>query len=203
MKKYFLIGVGSLLLFVACKTAKNKGTTNSNSNHQEPAPTISKAFIPHSPGSYWAYENTNYKSGQSSSMDTLKVLSSEQTPEGIKVDLNHARWMVKAKGDSIWVRCRGRGGGEFLQPLYHRTEGEGTFSTCKGDVLFQASVSKLKNPMEVNGKSYNNCYRYQITANEVVFVADGIGIIRREYYDINQKLYLESNLLNYFIAKDE
>lgn len=185
------------LSFTACKTIQNNN--NSNGNNGEGQPSKSTAIIPYDMGNYWVYKYVYHlqKPNQAIAPDTLKVLRHNKTDEGLKVDLNTQKWLVKAKGDSIFVRCQGRGGGEFSQPLYHRTDKSSQFSTCKGDVMMQAKVEKLAEPMEVNGKSYKNIYRFEITPQEIFYLSDGVGIIKWEYYNLQKQLRLERILIDY------
>jgi hypothetical protein len=195
MKYFFYCCIFLSVGLTACKTAQNNNNSNGN-NGEDPAPTKT-AIIPYDIGNYWVYKYVFHLNENSAKPDTLKVLRHEQTAEGLKVDLNTQKWMVKAKGDSIFVRCQGRGGGEFVQPLYHRTEKSSEFSTCKGDVIMRARVEKLAEPMEVNGKSYEKVYRFELTPQEIFYLADGIGVIKWEYYNVQNKLMTERILMEY------
>lgn len=192
--KYLIYCCGLLLFFTACKTTQNN---NSNGNSGDNQSSKSSAIIPYDMGNYWVYKYVFHLNENKAKPDTLKVLRHNKTAEGLKVDLNTQKWLVKAKGDSIFVRCQGRGGGEFSRPLYHRTDKSAQFSTCKGDVMMQAKVEKLAEPMEVNGKSYKNIYRFEITPQEIFYLSDGIGIIKWEYYNLQKQLRLERLLIDY------
>ncbi len=182
-------------LILSLSTCKTKQT------HSTLKPVNQQAIIPYQVGNYWIYQPIAHlkKPAIDYPNDTLLVLSHEQSAEGLKVNLNTAKWLVKANGDSIFVRCQGRGGGEFVMPLYHRTSNTATFSTCLGDVMIDAKVQKLKDPVQVQGKSYKNCYRFEITPNEIFFLADGIGVIKWEYYNQSQELMHERVLIDYQI----
>lgn len=192
--KYLIYCCGLLLFFTACKTTQNNNSNGSSGDNQS---SKSSAIIPYDMGNYWVYKYVFHLNENKAKPDTLKVLRHNKTAEGLNVDLNTQKWLVKAKGDSIFVRCQGRGGGEFSMPLYHRTEKSSQFSTCKGDVMMQAKVEKIAEPMEVNGKSYKNIYRFEITPQEIFYLSDGIGVIKWEYYNVQNKLMTERILIDY------
>jgi hypothetical protein len=168
--------------FVACKTGKNS---------QQPDNGDKKAFIPQSIGNYWVYQSTT------GDIDTLKILSHEKTAEGLKVNLNSEKWLIKAGGDSIFVRCNTRGGGEFVMPLYIRSMQESTYNSCLGDVLIEVNASKLAEAQTVKGKTYKNCYLFELKPYTKVIVADGIGVIKYTYLDLDGKIQSERLLTSY------
>lgn len=192
MSKTVLVLICSLFfVLLSCKTPQP---------HNNNAQPTKKAFIPYSVGTFWVYESIDHQNaGIAPFVDTLRVLRHEQTANGLKVDLNQGKWVAKAGGDSIYILCQTRGGGGFEMPLYHRSESESTYSSCKGDVMIQVIASKLAEPQVVKGKTYKNCYQFDLKPYERVIVADGVGVIKREYFDLNKKLMTEQLLVNYTI----
>jgi len=168
---------------IACKTGKNL---------QQPTNSDKKPFIPQTIGNYWVYESTIEQY-----IDTLKILSHEKTAAGLKVNLNSEKWLVKAGVDSIFVRCNTRGGGEFVMPLYIRSAQESSYNTCLGDILTEVKGSKLAEAQTVKGKTYKNCYLFEIKPYTKVIVADGIGVIKYTYLDLDGKIQSERLLTTY------
>jgi hypothetical protein len=170
-----------LLIFGACKSSKHC---------QKSKAISSKTLIPYEIGNYWVY-----KSVELNQIDTLKVVSHQQSDEGLKVDLNFEKWLIK--GDTIFVRCQSRGAAEFSMPLYLKTDKGSSYTTCMGDVVMEVKASKLKEDQNVNGKTYTNCYLFEILPYRKVIIADGIGIIRSTYQDAEGKEQMEAILLDY------
>ena len=195
MKNIFLAMSGLLFMTIACKTPRNGPNTGNI-----PETAKKKAFIPHAVGSFWVYETIQHlKNGSDeSSIDTIKVVEHQQREDGLLVVLNQGKWVAKKNSDSIYVYCQGRGGGGFIMPLYQRSEQTSTYSTCMGDVMFEMTAKKLVNEVEVKGKSYKNCYEFSMNSEQKTIVADGIGVIKKMYYD-GDRLMSEQVLLNYSV----
>ena len=78
-----------LLIFGACKST----------NHcQKSKADCGKTLSPYEVDNFWVY-----KSVELNQIDTLRVESHQKTEDGVKVDLNFEKWLIK--GDSIFVRC--------------------------------------------------------------------------------------------------
>ena len=46
---------------------------------------------------------------------------------------------------------------------------------------------------------YKNCYQYVLSPYEKIIVADGVGVIKKEFYGIDKKLATEQFLVNYAV----
>lgn len=187
MKKLIYLSVLTALFF-ACKGAKNNQGNSSTAN-------LSKDFIPYSIGTYWVYESTN-----EGIVDTLKVISHEETEKGIKVDLNTEKWLIVSE-DSVFVRCNTRGGGEFTMPLYLRVKDKMEYGTCMGDVVTKVEAQKLMGPQVINGKAYIDCTEYFIKPYKKVIVADRVGPIKYTYLDLDGKVQSERILKDFYLQK--
>ncbi len=170
-----------LLIFGACKSAKHCQTSKAD---------CGKTLIPYEVGNYWVY-----KSVELNQIDTLRVISHQKSEDGLKVDLNFEKWLIK--GDTIFVRCQSRGAAEFTMPLYIRPDKTSSYTTCMGDVVMEVKASKIAEDQKVNGKTYKNCYLFEILPYRKVIIADGIGIIRSTYQDAEGKEQMEAILLDY------
>ena len=197
MSKLALITLFALFtVLMACKSTKS----NSGSNTGTTTTIDKKAFIPHSVGTFWVYEYVDHQNPEGTVfVDTLKVMAHEKSEEGLKIILNQAKWIVKGGGDSIFVYCQGRGGGGFAMPMFHRTITATTYGSCKGDVVMQVTVSKLYEPVIVKGRTYKNCYQYDMKPYEKIIVAEGVGVIKKEFYGVNNKLATEQLLINHAV----
>ncbi len=183
-----------LVFLAACKTQKPNPT----------APKSKTAFIPHDIGQYWVYEYSDFQNPDTKPYkDTLKVLKHEQSAEGLKVDLNQGRWLIKAGGDSIFTRCATRGGPEFSMPRYQRCEGESEFQSCMGDVVQAAKVKKMNEAQQIKGKTYTGCYQFNFQPYFEVIVCEGVGIVRQAYHDLNGKIMNESLLIEHGKNKEQ
>lgn len=167
------------MVFFSCRTAKKSENIIEN-----------KSFIPYTNGTYWVFKDSE------GFIDTLKVLSSEKTADGLKVDLNSEKWLVKSP-DSIFVRCQTRGGGEFTMPLFIKTKESAEYNTCLGDVVTQVDVKRLREPQVISGKAFIDCTEYFIKPYTKVIVADRVGPVRYIYLDIDGTIKSERNLLDF------
>jgi len=172
---YFTV---ALFLFTSCRSTKKTKEIKETS------------FIAYTTGSYWVFKDSE------GFVDTLTVLSSEKTAEGIKVDLNSEKWLIKSP-DSIFVRCQTRGGGEFSMPLYINTKESAEYNTCLGDVVTQVEVKRLKEPKVISGKSYTDCTEYFIKPYTKVIIADRVGPVKYIYLDIDGTIKSERNLIDF------
>jgi hypothetical protein len=176
--RIFLYFTLALFLFTSCRSTK------------KPKEIKESSFIPYTTGSYWVFKDSE------GFVDTLKVLSSEKTAEGLKVDLNSEKWLIKSP-DSIFVRCQTRGGGEFTMPLFIKTKATAEYNTCLGDVVTQVDVTRLKEPLVIAGKAYIDCTEYFIKPYSKVIVADRVGPVKYIYLDIDGTIKSERNLLDF------
>jgi hypothetical protein len=167
---------------MACRRGKDNRNLAEKSN-----------FVPYGQGSYWVYKETE------GYVDTLKVLKLENTYEGIKVDLNSQKWLVKSP-DSIFIRCQGRGVGEFSMPLFIKTKENITYITCLGDVVTEVVAQRLLGPQVVNEKAYINCTEYFIKPYTKIIVADKVGPIKYIYLDLDGEIKSERNLIDFKVV---
>jgi hypothetical protein len=178
MKNYlyfFLI----LFLSFSCRCAKDKGSIS-----------IPTGFIPYEPGQYWVYKDSE------GFVDTLKIEQYEKSAEGIKVDLNSQKWLIKSP-DSIFVRCQSRGGGEFSMPLFIKIKDKTEYNTCLGDVVTVVEAQRLKEPQVISGKAYIDCTEYFIKPYTKVIVADRVGPIKYTYLDVDGQIKSERVIIDF------
>ena len=168
-----------ILTFLSCRSSKETGYSPEN-----------KSFIPLNNGTYWVFKDSE------GFVDTLKVLSSEKTADGLKVDLNSEKWLVKSP-DSIFVRCQTRGGGEFTMPLFIKTKETTEYNTCLGDVVTQVDVKRLREPQVISGKAFIDCTEYFIKPYTKMIVADRVGPVKYIYLDIDGTIKSERNLIDF------
>ena len=178
--QYSIISIAIVtIIFFSCRTSKETGKNPDNNS-----------FIPYTIGTYWVFKDSE------GYVDTLKVLYSEKTAEGIKVDLNSQKWLIKSP-DSVFVRCQTRGGGEFSMPLFISTKESAEYNTCLGDVVTQVEVKRIKEPKVISGKAYTDCTEYFIKPYTKVIVADRVGPVKYTYLDIDGTVKSERNLIDF------
>jgi hypothetical protein len=180
---FFLI----ILTTMACRRGKENRNLAEKTN-----------FVPYGPGSYWVFKETD------GYIDTLKILKLENTSEGVKVDLNTQKWLVKSP-DSIFVRCQTRGripseGAEFIMPLFIKTKDNIIYNTCLGDVVTEVVAQRLLAPQVVNEKAYIDCTEYFIKPYTKIIVADKVGPIKYIYLDLDGEIKSERNLIDFKVV---
>ncbi|EJF53612.1 hypothetical protein SapgrDRAFT_1920 [Saprospira grandis DSM 2844] len=170
-------------------------------NKKLPSQTPQKtAFVPSQKGTVWTYRYTFHNQEKEPIEQKLELLQTEQKADGLYLDLNQAKWMLR--NDSLFVRCQGRGGGEFLAPLYLPTADSCTYNTCKGDVFMQVEAKRLP-PKEILGKRYEDRFSYQIGPYERVEYARGLGLTLHQYFGIGQKLETQMELIDFQLGVGE
>jgi hypothetical protein len=182
----------SLMLLFGCKSTQKSSSAEMNQTEMN----VTKIdFIPTNTGNYWVYQSL-----ETTEIDTVFVLSKEKTEKGFKVDLTDSKWLIP-HADSIFIRCQGRGGGEFTMPLFLDGNEPATYSTCQGDVVMEVRRTKLSEPQTVQGKTYRDCFLFEILPYRKVYVAKGIGVIRQIYTDLDGTLRFERQLVNHHIKQ--
>jgi hypothetical protein len=181
---FFLI----VIISIACRRSNENKTLPEKSS-----------FVPYGQGTYWVFKDSE------GYVDTLKVMKLENTNEGIKVDLNSQKWLVKSN-DSIFVRCQTRGGripsegAEFVMPLFIKTKDNIIYNTCLGDVVTEVVAQRLMGPQVVNEKAYIDCTEYFIKPYTKIIVADKVGPIKYTYLDLGGEIKSERNLIDFKVV---
>jgi len=211
MKRFKAVFYTSILIFFffACKSTKGPDSTNTDDPSSDtPSFTVrsnSETVIPLQMGNYWVYKYTNYnETVKKDQLDTIKV--DRVTDHGDVMDYQLSNYNVWAvKNGIIHRRCWGRTPNRniensFIKPLYFRTEKAEMFDECRGDMILRSKITPLKEGYDLFGLQINNCYEItQQSSNNKTIIADGIGIVKEEYYDHENKLVGEKILVANFL----
>ena len=179
-----------VFLFGACHTPKELP--------EQASPKAS--FVPNQKGTVWTYRYTFHNQEKEPIEQKLELLQTEQKADGLYLDLNQAKWLLR--NDTLFVRCQGRGGGEFHAPLYLPTTDSCSYNTCKGDVFMQVEAKRLP-PKEILGKHYEDRFSYQIGPYERVEYARGLGVTLHQYFGMGQKLDTQMELIGFQLGAGE